>query len=84
LQPPSTEELKRRLEARGTDSADTITLRIENARKEIEEGKNCSFFQKHIINELLEKFLEESLDYLETLYRIGKHKPRATVFFVLG
>jgi N6-L-threonylcarbamoyladenine synthase len=37
-----------------------------------------------LINELLEKFLEESLDYLETLYRIGKHKPRATVFFVLG
>jgi guanylate kinase len=33
--PPSIEELRQRLEKRGTDSAQTIALRLENAKKEI-------------------------------------------------
>jgi guanylate kinase len=33
--PPSIEELRQRLETRGTDSAQTIALRLENAKKEI-------------------------------------------------
>jgi guanylate kinase len=33
--PPSIEVLRQRLETRGTDSAETIALRLENAKKEI-------------------------------------------------
>lgn len=36
--PPDFAELKRRLEGRGTDSADVIARRIDNARGEIQES----------------------------------------------
>jgi len=35
IRPPSLEALQRRLEARGSDSADTIAVRLRNAEKEI-------------------------------------------------
>lgn len=38
IDPPSMEELRRRLEARGTDSAATIERRMANAAGEIERG----------------------------------------------
>jgi guanylate kinase len=45
IMPPSMEELERRLCLRGTDSADTIALRLENARKEISQKDFC----RHIL-----------------------------------
>lgn len=39
IEPPSIEELEKRLRARGTDSAEVIEERIKNARKEL-ENKN--------------------------------------------
>lgn len=38
LMPPSIEELRKRLESRGTDSADTIARRIARAEHEIEQS----------------------------------------------
>jgi guanylate kinase len=35
IRPPSLEALQRRLEARGSDSAETIAVRLRNAEKEI-------------------------------------------------
>jgi guanylate kinase len=37
IEPPSIEELEKRLMARGTDSIEVIRERIENARKELEK-----------------------------------------------
>jgi guanylate kinase len=45
IMPPSMEELERRLRLRGTDNAETIALRLENARKEISQKDFC----RHIL-----------------------------------
>ncbi len=45
IMPPSMEELEKRLRLRGTDSAETIALRLENARKEISQKDFC----RHIL-----------------------------------
>jgi guanylate kinase len=51
IMPPSMEELERRLRLRGTDNAETIALRLENALKEISQKDFC----RHIlINDDLE------------------------------
>ena len=50
--PPSVRELKRRLEGRGTDSAETRLLRFRNARKELEHYTQFDFL---VVNDDLEK-----------------------------
>ena len=51
LQPPSLEELSRRLHARGTDSPQVIEQRLERAKAEME----CASSYTHvIINDQLE------------------------------
>ena len=52
IQPPSVEELRRRLEARGTDAPEVIDQRI--ARAEYELGF-ASQFDRIVINDNLEK-----------------------------
>ena len=41
--PPSPEELEKRLRNRGTDSEETIRLRLENAQKEVKAAKSYDF-----------------------------------------
>lgn len=53
--PPSLAELERRLSGRGTDSAEVIQLRLENALKEISESGG---YDHHIINDKLEEAVE--------------------------
>lgn len=38
IMPPSFDELKKRLKGRGTETADKIAVRLENAQGEIEYG----------------------------------------------
>ncbi len=52
IQPPSIEELRKRLEARGTDTTETINKRVSKAA---EEMLYASKFDKIIINDNLEK-----------------------------
>src|SRR5665648_210749 len=43
IEPPSIEELEKRLIARGTDSGEVILERINNARKELERKSNYDY-----------------------------------------
>ena len=63
IQPPSVEELRRRLEARGTDAPEVIDQRI--ARAEYELGF-ASQFDRIVINDNLEKAKSEAYDIIKT------------------
>lgn len=52
IQPPSLDELRRRLELRGTETEEVIARRIERARYEMEAGEQ---FDSVVINDSLEK-----------------------------
>lgn len=60
IAPPSWEEQKKRLTARGTDSAETIELRLANSRREMEDA--CQY-QYLIINETV----DEAADILRAI-----------------
>ena len=63
IQPPSVEELRRRLEARGTDAPEVIDQRI--ARAEYELGF-ASQFDRIVINDNLEKAKSETYDIIRS------------------
>ena len=56
IEPPSAEELERRLRTRATDSAETIERRLKEAAHELELGKR---YDEHIVNDELELAVEE-------------------------
>lgn len=58
IQPPSVEELRKRLEKRCTDSPETIEKRVEKAEFELRFAPQ---FDKIIVNDDLEKAKQESL-----------------------
>jgi guanylate kinase len=53
--PPSWEEQERRLTSRGTDSPETIRLRLENARKEIQDANLYDYL---IVNDTVEQAVD--------------------------
>ena len=57
IEPPSIEELKRRLESRGTETADSLQARINKASYEISFKHS---FQHVIVNDNLEKAIKEA------------------------
>lgn len=57
IQPPSIEELKKRLEARGTESAESIATRINKATYEISFKQH---FTKVIVNDVFENACKEA------------------------
>ena len=59
IQPPSVEELRKRLEGRGTDSKEEIEKRVSKAEEEISYSKN---FDKIIINDDLEVSSKEIIE----------------------
>ena len=67
IEPPSIEELKRRLESRGTESAESLQARVNKASYELSFKDH---FNKKIINDSFEKACEEAEDtvreFLET------------------
>ena len=63
IQPPSVEELRRRLEARGTDALEVIDQRI--ARAEYELGF-ASQFDRIVVNDNLEKAKSEAYDIIRS------------------
>lgn len=56
LMPPSLDELKRRLEGRGTESAETIEGRLQRARQEYREA---DFYDYIIVNDDVDKAAAE-------------------------
>ena len=61
LLPPSLEELRRRLERRGTDPPEVVAARIELARSELAEGPN---FDYAVVNDEVEACVARVLEIL--------------------
>jgi len=59
IEPPSIEELKRRLESRGTESAESLQARVNKASYELSFKDH---FNKKIINDSFEKACKEAED----------------------
>ncbi|MFW5960642.1 MAG: guanylate kinase [Chitinivibrionales bacterium] len=60
IMPPSLEELERRLRSRGTDSSEVISLRMSNAKKEIEEYERCGLYSYTVVNGDLMRAVDET------------------------
>ncbi|MCH2148032.1 MAG: hypothetical protein MK095_01205 [Phycisphaerales bacterium] len=58
--PPSDEELRRRLEARGRDDAEAIERRFAEAQHEIELATTQDLYDAFVINESLDATVEET------------------------
>ena len=63
IKPPSIDELEARLVKRGTDSVEKIKMRIAKARSEMEYAIK---FDRIVINDNLEKALDESYTIIES------------------
>ena len=63
LQPPSLEELKKRLEHRKTDTPEKIAMRIDKAAYEIEQA---AYFDKIVVNDNLQVCVEEVAQLIRT------------------
>lgn len=59
IQPPSIEELRRRLEGRGTETAEVITQRIARAEFEMSQAPS---FDRIIVNDSLDVAEQETLE----------------------
>ena len=60
--PPSLEVLQQRLEARGTDSAESIAVRLKNAEKEMSQQ---DLYHHLIVNDQLSKAVPELISIIE-------------------
>ncbi|MEM0966020.1 MAG: guanylate kinase [Verrucomicrobiota bacterium] len=69
IQPPSLDELRTRLKARGTDSTEEIERRIETARTELQSAKEF-----HYLLETSSK--DEDFDRVRAIYLAEKMRPR--------
>ena len=63
IRPPSLEILQKRLEARGSDSAETIAVRLRYAEKEIAQQ---SLYHHVIVNDQLTVAIPELISIIES------------------
>jgi guanylate kinase len=56
IMPPSFDALKERIESRGVDSPEQITLRMERAKKELEYANH---YQYHVVNDTIPQAVDE-------------------------
>ncbi len=59
IEPPSLEELERRMRVRGTETDESMKLRLETAKKELEYAYKEGSHDKIIVNDDLDKTYEE-------------------------
>ncbi|XP_047525538.1 guanylate kinase isoform X1 [Pieris napi] len=64
VMPPSIDELERRLRNRNTEQEDALQKRLEQARHEIEYGKEPGNFHILILNDSIEKAYTELRDFI--------------------
>ena len=62
IAPPSIEELRRRLEGRGSESREEIDKRMAQAQAEIDSS---DFYQYRVVNDELDGALNELIDVLK-------------------
>lgn len=63
IEPPSAEELERRLRGRGTEDEATIRLRLSNAASELEVSAK---YDERIVNDDLDRAVGELADLIDT------------------
>ncbi|KAA8652250.1 hypothetical protein EYZ11_002319 [Aspergillus tanneri] len=71
LAPPSIEELEKRLRGRGTETEDSLSKRLAQAKNELEFSKQPGAHDKIIVNDDLEKAYEELRDWVVDGGRFG-------------
>jgi len=59
IEPPSLEELERRIRERGTETDELLQLRLETAKKELEYAKQEGAHDKIVVNDDLDKAYDE-------------------------
>lgn len=64
LKPPSLEELRARLEGRGTETEESLGKRLERARVELEFAEVPGVHDKIIVNDDLDRAYEELEGYI--------------------
>ena len=69
IDPPSLELLEERLRGRGTESEEQIQLRTENARKEIEGANEAGIFTTRLLNDDLDKAVEDMIAIVDDFYK---------------
>lgn len=62
IDPPSMTELETRLRGRGTETEDSIQVRMRNAKAEIEESYSPGFVDFRVVNDKLEDCVQGILD----------------------
>lgn len=67
IAPPSYEELERRLRGRGTETEDKVLTRLKNAKTELEKSKEPGLFNCVIVNDNLDRAVEELKSRIEEL-----------------
>jgi guanylate kinase len=75
IMPPSLEVLRQRLEARGTDSPETVALRLENAKKEIAVKH---LYEYVVVNDDLDTAAGQLCAIFEKEMAPGKKEPDST------
>ncbi|GAB4328940.1 MAG: guanylate kinase [Flammeovirgaceae bacterium] len=69
VMPPSLEILRKRLIDRGTESAQSLEMRIAKAASEIEFSTR---FDRIVVNDDLQKAIKQSMDYVELFLKKSK------------
>lgn len=69
IEPPSPEELEKRLRRRGTDPEETIQLRLSNAAKETAFAKNNGKYEYTIVNDDLNRTKHELVDLIKKIIK---------------
>lgn len=63
--PPDEDELRRRLIGRGTENPAQLAQRIGKAQKEIQQGRSSGVFDHYVVNDQLDRAVEELKDILQ-------------------
>ncbi|KAB8259563.1 guanylate kinase [Aspergillus pseudonomiae] len=71
LAPPSVEELERRLRGRGTESEESLSKRLAQAKNELEYAKEPGAHDKLVVNNVLEEAYTELRDWIVDSGRFG-------------
>lgn len=69
IEPPSLEELRRRLEFRGTESPEVIDVRIDRAQYELSRAPE---FDRRIVNDRLDVAIKQTRNLLEAFVNGGE------------
>jgi len=64
LKPPSIDELRKRLEGRGTETPESLQKRIDQAKKELEYAETPGAHDKIVVNDDLESAYSELEGYI--------------------